>query len=278
MLFNINNKDDEYYEGQMYFRVTDADGADITELIKGNVTRELVASTSDTSAVETVDDRGGMYAAKLTITALPDGYSANNYTIEENIYTVYIYRIGLRGKLTTGGDDVTYGTDYTVKGELYAMAGGEEQALTLNEYNRVAGLENTEMGSDVLGIQVQIATMTLSGSVLDGSTITSTEISSDIAAIFSNGIITDAMKNAGSYTVTIYIQVMAYYSEAEDREVEITVPYTWTVNPYTISVTPGEYTAYYTENITAEGIMDVVAVEEGLEQYVTVVSSVMLRT
>ena len=275
LLFNINNKDDEYYEGQMYFRVTDADGADITELIKGNVTRELVASTSDTSAVETVDDRGGMYAAKLTITALPDGYSANNYTIEENIYTVYIYRIGLRGKLTTGGDDVTYGTDYTVKGELYAMAGGEEQALTLDENNRVAGLESTEMGSDVLGIQVQIATMTLSGSVLDGSTITSTEISSDIAAIFSNGIITDAMKNAGSYTVTIYIQVMAYYSEAEDREVKITVPYTWTVNPYTISVTPGEYTAYYTENITAEGIMDVVAVEEGLEQYVTVVSSVI---
>ncbi len=275
LLFNINNKDDEYYEGQMYFRVTDADGADITELIKGNVTRELVASTSDTSAVETVDDRGGMYAAKLTITALPDGYSANNYTIEENIYTVYIYRIGLRGKLTTGGDDVTYGTNYAVKGELYAMAGGEEQALTLDENNRVAGLESTEMGSDVLGIQVQIATMTLSGSVLDGSTITSTEISSDIAAIFSNGIITDAMKNAGSYTVTIYIQVMAYYSEAEDREVEITVPYTWTVNPYTISVTPGEYTAYYTESITAEGIMDVVAVEEGLEQYVTVVSSVI---
>ena len=275
LLFNINNKDDEYYEGQMYFRVTDADGADITELIKGNVTSELVASTSDTSAVETVDDRGGMYAAKLTITALPDGYSANNYTIEENIYTVYIYRIGLRGKLTTGGDDVTYGTDYAVKGELYAMAGGEEQALTLDGNNRVEGLESTEMGSDVLGIQVQIATMTLSGSVLDGSTITSTEISSDIAAIFSNGIITDAMKNAGSYTVTIYIQVMAYYSEAEDREVEITVPYTWTVNPYTISVTPGEYTAYYTENITAEGIMDVVAVEEGLEQYVTVVSSVI---
>ena len=283
LLFNINNKDDEYYEGQMYFRVTDADGADITELIKGNVTRELVASTSDTSAVETVDDRGGMYAAKLTITALPDGYSANNYTIEENIYTVYIYRIGLRGKLTTGGDDVTYGTNYAVKGELYAMAGGAEKVLTLDG-DKVDGLENTEMVGDVLSIQVQIATMTLSGSVLDGSTITSTEISSDIAAIFSDkGIITDAMKNAGSYTVTIYIQVMAYYSDAEkDRPVEITVPYTWTVNPYTISVTPGEYTAYYTENITAEGIMDVVTVEkgleqveEGLEQYVTVVSSVI---
>ena len=279
LLFNINNKDDEYYEGQMSFRVTDADGADITDLIKDNVTRELVVSTSNPSAVETVDDSGGKYAAKLTITALPDGYSDTNYTLGENIYTVYIYRIGLRGKLTTGGDDVTYGTDdyddYAVKGELYAMAGGEEKALTLDENNRVAGLESTEMGSDVLGIQVQIATMTLSGSVLDGSTITSTEISSDIAAIFSNGIITDAMKNAGSYTVTIYIQVMAYYSEAEDREVEITVPYTWTVNPYTITVTPGEYTAYYTENITAEGIMDVVAVEEGLEQYVTVVSSVI---
>ena len=298
LLFNIKDKNDEYYEGQMSFRVidadgsditekfrvTDADGSDITELIKGQVKRELVASTSDMSAVETVNDSGGVYAAKLTITALPEGYSANNYATEENIYTVYIYRLGLRGKLTTGGDDVTYGTGYAVKGELYAMAGGEEQPLTLDEYNRVAGLENTEMGGDVLSIQVQIATMTLSGSVLDGSTITSTEISSDIAAIFSDkGIITDAMKNAGSYTVTIYIQVMAYYSDAEkDRPVEITVPYTWTVNPYTITVNPGEYTAYYTENITAAGIMDVVTVEkgleqveEGLEQYVTVVSSVI---
>ena len=286
LLFNINNKDDEYYEGQMSFRVIDADGSDITELIKDNVNRELVASISDTSAVETVDDRGGVYAAKLTITALPDGYSDTNYTLGEgNPYTVYIYRIGLRGKLTTGGDDVTYGTDYAVKGELYAMAGGAEQALTLDGNNRVEGLENTEMGSDVLGIEVQIATMTLSGSVLDGSTITSTEISNDIADIFSDGIITDAMKNAGSYTVTIYIKVMAYYSEAtKDRTVEITVPYTWTVNPYTITVTPGDYTAYYTENITAEGIMDVVAVEKGLEQvaveedlkqYVTVVSSVI---
>ena len=281
LLFNINNKDDEYYEGQMSFRVIDADGSDITELIKDNVNRELVASISDTSAVATVDDSGGVYAAKLTITALPGDYSDTNYTLEENIYTVYIYRIGLRGKLTTGGDDVTYstdGTNYAVKGELYAMAGGKEQPLTLDENNRVEGLGNTEIGSDVLGIQVQIATMTLSGSVLDGSTITSTEISSDIAAIFSDGIITDAMKNAGSYTVTIYIQVMAYYSEdsqAEDRTVEITVPYTWTVNPYTITVTPGDYTAYYTENITAEGIMGVVTVEEGLEQYVTVVSSVI---
>lgn len=277
LLFNIKNKDDEYYEGQMSFRVTDADGTDITDLIKDNVTRELVASTSDTSAVETVNDSGGKYAAKLTITALPDGYSANNYATEENIYTVYIYRIGLRGKLTTGGDDVTYGTEYAVKGELYAMAGGEEQVLTLDVNNRVDGLENTEMGSDVLGIQVQTATMTLSGSVLDGSTITSTEISNDIAAIFSSkGIITDAMKNAGSYTVTIYIKVEAYYSEAtKDRTVEITVPYTWTVNPYTITVTPGDYTAYYTENITAEGIMGFVDVEEGLEQYVTVVSSVI---
>ncbi len=290
LLFNSKNNDDEYYEGQMSFRVTDADGTDITELFdadgsditelkKGKVTRELVASTSDPSAVGTVNDSGGVYAAKLTITALPGGYSANNYATEENIYTVYIYRIGLRGKLTTGGDDVTYGTDdyddYAVKGELYAMAGGKEQPLTLDG-DMVDGLESTEMGSDVRSIQVQIATMTLSGSVLDGSTITSTEISNDIAAIFSSkGIITDAMKNAGSYTVTIYIKVMADYFEGEDRPVEITVPYTWTVNPYTITVTPGDYTAYYTDNITAEGIMRVVAVEKGLEQYVTVVSSVI---
>lgn len=272
LLFNAANTADEYYEEQMAYRVLDADGKDITELV--TVTPELVKSVSDTSLIGNVDERGGVYAAQLTINALPGGYLAENYRLEPNVYTVYVYRIGLRGALTTGGSAVTFGTGYSVKGELFAMSGeGKEQPLTLDASGNVGGIADTEMGTDVQSITVTAAAMNFSGVVLNGTQIKDSQISNDIADIFLSGVATEDMKNAGTYTATITITVKAAYSNPSLNrdDVQIIAPFTWTVDPLEIAVNLGQLDKYYTETITAADIMGVVETE--YKKYVTAVSA-----
>lgn len=277
LLFNAANTADEYYEEQMAYRVLDADGKDITERV--TVTPELVQSVSKPSLIDNVDVHGGVYAAQLTIKALPGGYLAENYKLEANVYTVYVYRIGLRGALTTGGSAVTFGKVYSVKGELFAMSGeGKEQPLTLDASGNVEGIADTEMGTDVQSITVTAAAMNFSGVVLNGKQIDDSQISNVIADIFQSGVATDEMKNAGTYTATITITVKATYSDSSlDRDdVQIIAPFTWTVVPLEIAsgdgdVNLGQLNKYYTETITAADIMGVVEME--YKEYVTAVSA-----
>ena len=268
LFFNSGELGAAYYEGQMKYTVIDADGTDITKDV--TVTPDLIGLDND-DAVETVDNRGGEYRASLTL-ELPAGYNSGNYSVVTNVYNVYIYRIALRAVLSQ--ESVTFGDDYNVKGQLYAMAGDGEKLFTVGADGVVAGF-NEDILSDVTGLTVTSASMTITGSDLGGNAVDGT-LSEVIDAIFNSGIYDAAkMANAGTYSVTVTVTVKAVYTEStHDREVTISAPFTWTVDPYEIKVTPGQLDTYYTEAITADDVMGAVVFEGGDEQYKSFVTAV----
>lgn len=274
LFFNSAELGAAYYEGQMKYTVIDADGTDITKDV--TVTPDLIGLDND-EAVETVADRGGEYRASLTL-KLPAGYDPDNYSVQKNVYNVYIYRIALRAVLSQ--ESVTFGDEYNVKGQLYAMAGDAEQPFTVGADGVVAGF-NEQILSDVTGLTVTSASMTITGSDLGGNAVDGT-LSEVIDAIFNSGIYDAAkMANAGTYSVTVTVKVNAVYTESTpSREVTISAPFTWTVDPYEIKVTPGQLDTYYTEAITVvdimgdDDVMGVVVFEDGDEKYKSFVTAV----
>ena len=274
LFFNSGELGAAYYEGQMKYTVIDADGTDITKDV--TVTPDLIGLDND-EAVETVADRGGEYRASLTL-KLPAGYDPDNYSVQKNVYNVYIYRIALRAVLSQ--ESVTFGDEYNVKGQLYAMAGDAEQPFTVGADGVVAGF-NEQILSDVTGLTVTSASMTITGSDLGGNAVDGT-LSEVIDAIFNSGIYDAAkMANAGTYSVTVTVKVNAVYTESTpSREVTISAPFTWTVDPYEIKVTPGQLDTYYTEAITVvdimgdDDVMGVVVFEDGDEKYKSFVTAV----
>ncbi len=270
LFFNSGELGAAYYEGQMKYTVIDADGRDIT--VDVTVTPDLIGLDND-DAVETVDNRGGEYRASLTL-ELPAGYDPGNYSVKTNVYNVYIYRIALRAVLSQ--ESVTFGDDYNVKGQLYAMAGDAEQPFTVGADGVVEGF-NEDILSDVTGLTVTSASMTITGSDLGGNAVDGT-LSDAIDAIFNSGIYDAAkMANAGTYSVTVTVKVNAVYTEStSNREVTISAPFTWTVDPYEIKVTPGQLDTYYTEAITADDVMGAVVFEgedKNYKSFVTAVSA-----
>ena len=268
LFFNSAERGAAYYEGQMKYTVIDADGTDITGSV--TVTPDLIGLDND-EAVETVADRGGEYRASLTL-ELPAGYNPDNYSVQKNVYNVYIYRIALRAVLSQ--ESVTFGDEYNVKGQLYAMAGDAEQPFTVGADGVVAGF-NEQILSDVTGLTVTSASMTISGSDLGGNAVDGT-LSEVIDAIFNSGIYDEAkMAKAGTYSVTVTVNVNAVYTEStSNREVTISAPFTWTVDPYEIKVDPAQLDTYYTEAITADDVMGAVVFEGGDEQYKSFVTAV----
>lgn len=279
VFFNSNDRTPEYYERQLNVRVLDADGTDITNILSGSITKDLIVSTDNQTPVDEVGERGGDYAVKVTIASLPEGYDANNYTLQDSIYAVFVYRIALGGKLTGGtdADSVTYGTGFDIKGVLTAMAGDKTQELTVNSDGNVDGIKGSDL-TDVTSITISSATFAVNGVTLalTDNTVTIDDIGADINTIFNLGVYDKGFANAGTYTATITIELdVAYQDSGHDRTVEISAPFTWTVDPYKIQVTAGQLNKYYTEAITTSDVLEVVEVDDQYKGYITAVSSVI---
>lgn len=283
VFFNSSNKTPEYYENQLKVRVLDADGTDITE--KLSITKDLIVSTIDDTSVTVVGERGGNYAVKVTIASLPGGYNANNYTLQESIYAVFIYRIALGGKLTGGtdADSVTYGTGFDIKGVLTAMADDKTQELTVNSDGAVEGIEGSDL-TDVTSITISSAIFAVNGVTLamTDNVVNLPSVTTDVNTIFNLGVYNKGFANAGTYTATITITLdVTYQDSGQDRSVKISAPFTWTVDPYEIQVTAGQLDKYYTDAITTSDMLGtsdvpgVVEVDEQYKGYITVVSSVI---
>ena len=281
LFFNAKALGAAYYEKLLKYTVIDADGTDITG--KVTVTPDLINLKNDNS-VENVDNRGGAYRAKLTL-ELPKDYSdSGNYSVQTNVYNVYIYRIALRAVLSQ--KSVTFGDVYNVKGQLYAMAGDDEQLFTVGTDGVVTGF-NEGILSGVTGLTVTSASMTITGSDLGGNAVDGTLVDGNavdetwsevIDDIFNSGIYDAAkMANAGTYSVTVTVTVKAVYNDSTDRDVTISAPFTWTVDPYEIMVTPGQLNTYYIEAITADDVMGKVVFEDDINEdyksFVTAVSA-----
>lgn len=280
VFFNSGDRTPGYYENQLKVRVLDADGTDITENL--SITKDLIVSTSDTTSVTEVGERGGNYAVKVTIASLPEGYDASNYTLQESKYPVFVYRIALGGKLTGGTDAdlVTYGTEFNIKGVLTAMADDKIQELTVNSEGAVEGIEGSDL-TDVTSITISSATFAVNGVTLalTNNTVTIDDIGADINTIFNLGVFDSRFANAGTYTATITITLAATYTDSDqDRSVTISAPFTWTVDPYEIQVTAGQLDKYYTEAITTSDVLGAVTVDEQYKGYITAVSSVIHGT
>ena len=286
LFFNSGALDAAYYEKLLKYTVIDADGKDITGSVK--VTPDLINLKNDDSVVN-VDVRGGAYRASLPLELPndPDNYDPGNYSVVTNVYNVYIYRIALRAVLSKGS--VTFGDEYNVKGQLYAMAAdGDEQLFTVGADGVVTGFKL----SGVTGLTVTSASMTITGSDLGGNAVEGT-LSEGIDAIFNSGIYDAAkMANAGTYTLTVTLTVEAAYEDGttdypgNKRPVTISAPFTWTVDPDKIDdVTLGQLNKYYTEAITiddimgvddimgADDIMGVVGIDKKYKPFVTAVSA-----
>ena len=277
VFFNSGDRTPEYYENQLNVRVLDADGTDITKNL--SITKDLILSTSDDTSVTEVGERGGNYAVKVTIASLPEGYDANNYTLQPSIYAVFVYRIALGGKLTGGtdADSVTYGTSFDIKGVLTAMAGDKTQELTVNSDGAVEGIEGSDL-TDVTSITISSATFAVNGVTLamTDNVVNLPSVTTDVNTIFNSGVYNEGFANAGTYTATITITLdVAYQDSTQDRPVTISAPFTWTVDPYKIQVTAGQLDKYYTEAITTSDVLEVVEVDEQYKGYITAVSSVI---
>lgn len=278
VFFNSNDRTPEYYERQLNVRVLDADGTDITNILSGSITKDLIVSTGDDTSVDEVGERGGDYAVKVTIASLPEGYDANNYTLQDSIYAVFVYRIALGGRLNdTDADSVTYGTDFDIKGVLTAMAGDKTQELTVNSDGNVDGIKGSDL-TDVTSITISSATFAVKGVTLalTDNTVTIDDIGADINTIFNLGVYDSRFANAGTYKATITITLdVAYKDSGQNRSVTISAPFSWTVDPYEIQVTAGQLDKYYTEAITTSDVLGVVEVGDQYKGYITAVSSVI---
>ena len=278
VFFNSGDRTPEYYERQLNVRVLDADGTDITDILSGSITKDLIVSKGDHTSVTEVDERGGDYAVKVTIASLPEGYDANNYTLQDSIYAVFIYRIALGGRLNdTDADSVTYGTGFDIKGVLTAMAGDKIQELTVNSDGNVDGIKGSDL-TDVTSITISSATFAVKGVTLalTDNTVTIDDIGADINTIFNLGVYDSRFANAGTYKATITITLdVAYKDSGQNRSVTISAPFSWTVDPYEIQVTAGQLDKYYTEAITTSDVLGVVEVGDQYKGYITAVSSVI---
>lgn len=278
VFFNSGDRTPGYYENQLKVRVLDADGTDITDILSGSITKDLIVSTGDDTSVTEVDERGGDYAVKVTIASLPEGYDANNYTLQDSIYAVFVYRIALGGRLNdTDADSVTYGTGFDIKGVLTAMAGDKIQELTVNSDGNVDGIKGSDL-TDVTSITISSATFAVKGVTLamTDNVVNLPSVSTDVNTIFNLGVYNKGFANAGTYTATITITLdVAYQDSTQDRPVTISAPFTWTVDPYEIQVTAGQLDKYYTEAITTSDVLGVVGVDEQYKGYITAVSSVI---
>ena len=276
-VFFNSGKTPEYYENQLNVRVLDADGTDITKNL--SITKDLIVSTIDDTSVTVVGERGGNYAVKVTIASLPGGYNANNYTLQESIYAVFIYRIALGGKLTGGtdADSVTYGTGFDIKGVLTAMADDKTQELTVNSDGAVEGIEGSDL-TDVTSITISSATFAVNGVTLamTDNVVNLPSVTTDVNTIFNIGVFDKGFANAGTYKATITITLAVTYKDSgQNRSVTISAPFTWTVDPYEIQVTAGQLDKYYTEAITTSDVLGVVEVGDQYKGYITAVSSVI---
>ena len=278
VFFNSSNKTPEYYENQLNVRVLDADGTDITKNL--SITKDLIVSTSDDTSVTEVGERGGDYAVNVTIASLPEGYDASNYTLQPSKYAVFVYRIALGGKLNGGtdADSVTYGTNFDINGVLTAMADDKIQELTVNSDGAVEGIESSDLKTDVTSITISSATFAVNGVTLalKDNAVTIDDIGADINTIFNLGVFDSRFANAGTYTATITITLdVTYQNSGQNRSVEISAPFTWTVDPYKIQVTAGQLDKHYTDAITTSDVRGAVTVDEQYADYITVVSSVI---
>lgn len=279
VFFNSGDRTPGYYENQLKVRVLDADGTDITNILSGSITKDLIVSTDNQTPVTEVGERGGDYAVKVTIASLPEGYDANNYTLQPSIYAVFVYRIALGGKLTGGtdADSVTYGTGFDIKGVLTAMAGDKIQELTVNSDGDVDGIKGSDL-TDVTSITISSATFAVNGVTLamTDNVVELPSVTTDVNTIFNLGVYDSKFANAGTYTATITITLAVTYQDSgQNRPVTISAPFTWTVDPYKIQVTAGQLDKYYTEAITTSDVLGAVTVDEQYKGYITVVSSVI---
>ena len=279
VFFNSGDRTPGYYENQLKVRVLDADGTDITDILSGSITKDLIVSTDNQTPVTEVGERGGDYAVKVTIASLPEGYDANNYTLQPSIYAVFVYRIALGGKLTGGtdADSVTYGTGFDIKGVLTAMAGDKIQELTVNSDGDVDGIKGSDL-TDVTSITISSATFAVNGVTLamTDNVVELPSVTTDVNTIFNLGVYDSKFANAGTYTATITITLAVTYQDSgQNRPVTISAPFTWTVDPYKIQVTAGQLDKYYTEAITTSDVLGAVTVDEQYKGYITVVSSVI---
>ena len=279
VFFNSGDRTPGYYEDQLKVRVLDADGTDITNILSGSITKDLIVSTDNQTPVTEVGERGGDYAVKVTIASLPEGYDANNYTLQPSIYAVFVYRIALGGKLTGGtdADSVTYGTGFDIKGVLTAMAGDKIQELTVNSDGDVDGIKGSDL-TDVTSITISSATFAVNGVTLamTDNVVELPSVTTDVNTIFNLGVYDSKFANAGTYTATITITLAVTYQDSgQNRPVTISAPFTWTVDPYKIQVTAGQLDKYYTEAITTSDVLGAVTVDEQYKGYITVVSSVI---
>lgn len=280
ILYNSAATGIEEYKSQINYEVLDVDGSVIDKGI--DVSVDILEEGG--AAATTIGSDGGKYQAKLTVTVTKSGaFDNDNYAVAEaTTYAIYIYKIALRSSLT---GSVTYGTDYTVNGVLYAAAG---QAGTQDLKVDVNGAVDMEEGAvaDVLEINIKNAVLTLSGANLIGESASGSKTltsGADASVVF-NGNVFDKQftkpVDAGSYTLTVTLTVEAVYKEGttshpeNKRTVTITAPFTWTVDPLPVAVkTLGQLDTYYTETISAADIMGVVEMEEQYKKYVTAVSA-----
>lgn len=276
ILYNAAATGIEEYKSQINYEVLDADGSVIE---KDAIEVKVEILEEGGAAATTIGSDGGKYQAKLTVTK-SGAFDNDNYAVAEaTTYAIYIYKIALRSSLT---GSVTYGTDYTVNGVLYAAAG---QAGTQDLKVDVDGAVDIDEGevADVLEINIKNAVLTLSGANLIGESASGSKTltsGADASVVF-NGNVFDKQfakpVDAGSYTLTVTLTVEAVYKEGttshpdNKRTVTITAPFTWTVDPLEIAVNLGQLNKYYTETITAADIMGVVKTE--YKKYVTAVSA-----
>lgn len=278
VLYNAAATGIDEYISQINYEVLDADGTVIGKEAL-DVTVEIL--DEDGSPVQSVSADGGTYQAKLTVTKSGEFDNGNYQADEPTTYTIYIYKIALRSSLT---GSVTFGTDYTLNGILYAAAGQATQDLEVGENGAVVMVDSVDL-ADVESINIIKAVLSLSGSDLIGTPATgyaTFDGGAQASAVFNGNVFTDITKpvNAGTYTLTVTLTVEAAYADGttsypdNKRTVTISAPFTWTVDPYEIKVTPGQLDTYYTEAITADDVMGAVVFEGGDEQYKSFVTAV----
>lgn len=294
VLYNATATSIDDYISQIDYKVLDADG---TVIGKEALDVKVEILDKKGSPVQNVSADGGTYQAKLTVTKSGKFDNGNYQADEPTTYTIYIYKIALRSSLT---DSVTFGTDdYTLNGILYAAAGQETKDLEVGENGAVKMVDGVNI-ADVKSINIIKAVLSLSGSDLSGTPATGNATfdgGAQASAVFNGNVFAkrdeeqgeafiEKPVNAGTYTLTVTLTVEAAYKgettshPGNKRTVEISAPFTWTIDPYEIKVKPGQLDTYYTEAITADDvmgtddIMGVVVFEGGDEDYKSFVTAV----
>lgn len=301
VLYNAAATGIDEYTSQINYEVLDADGSviDVIDNIDNKKALNVKVEILDKDGpVESVSADGGAYQARLTVTVTESGkFDNGNYQVAApTTYTIYIYKIALRSSLT---DSVTFGEDYKLNGILYAAAGQETKDLEVDVNGAVKMVDGVDI-ADVKSINIIKAVLSLSGSDLSGTPATGNATfdgGAEASAVFNGNVFAkrdeeqgeafiEKPVNAGTYTLTVTLTVEAAYKgettshPGNKRTVEISAPFTWTVDPYEIKVKPGQLNKYYTEAITVDDIMGtddimgVVVFEGGDEDYKSFVTAV----